>query len=212
MRAAAQVVDSKRRLPKQERARRTVEAIVEATAQILQCDGSRVPLTTNHIARRAGVGISSLYQYFRNKEAILLALAKREMASHRDVVVSALAASPSRDSSDPARASVRALIAGSAQRHKARRIAMESVIAQGLGAEIEPPMREVTRALGEHAKRLAPEFHGALSDVSLFVLSRAVQGVIGAALRDAPELTESPELETALLRLFRGYLAQLEES
>lgn len=59
-------------------ARDTVEVIFEATALILQREG-RDTLTTNHIAERAGVTISTLYQLFRNKEAIVVAFTRREM-------------------------------------------------------------------------------------------------------------------------------------
>ena len=61
-----------RRRPVQQRSHRTVEAIFEATAQVL-LESGEAGLTTNRIAERAGVSIGTLYQYFPNKEAILAA-------------------------------------------------------------------------------------------------------------------------------------------
>lgn len=58
-----------RKAPRQTRARQTVDFILDAAAYILAergLDG----FTTNHIAERAGVNISSLYQYFPNKLVI----------------------------------------------------------------------------------------------------------------------------------------------
>ena len=46
------------RKPKQGRSRATVEAILEATAQIL-VERGYVKTTTNHIAKRAGVSVAS---------------------------------------------------------------------------------------------------------------------------------------------------------
>lgn len=67
-----------RKRPRQRRATATVEAIVEAAARILGDTGPHA-LTTNRIARRAGVSVGSLYQYFPNKHAILRALVEREI-------------------------------------------------------------------------------------------------------------------------------------
>jgi AcrR family transcriptional regulator len=69
--------------PTQERSRFTVEQIVEAAAQVF-AERGYAGATTNHIAERAGVSIGSVYQYFPNKEAILVTLAKRhvEMAGN----------------------------------------------------------------------------------------------------------------------------------
>lgn len=67
-----------RKSPRQERARTTVAAIVEAAARILVEDGPAA-LTTNAVARRAGVSVGSLYQYFPNKHAVLRALLEREL-------------------------------------------------------------------------------------------------------------------------------------
>lgn len=50
-----------------------MNSILEASARILETDG--LPgFNTNAVARRAGVSIGSLYQYFPNKDAILLEL------------------------------------------------------------------------------------------------------------------------------------------
>lgn len=65
-----------RKQPRQARSRERVERIVQATRTLLERDGLQ-RLTTNHIAREAGVDIATLYQFFSGKEAILYTLAER---------------------------------------------------------------------------------------------------------------------------------------
>jgi AcrR family transcriptional regulator len=67
-----------RKSPAQERSRFTVEQIIQAATQVF-AEWGYAGATTNHIAERAGVSIGSLYQYFPNKEAILVTLAKRHV-------------------------------------------------------------------------------------------------------------------------------------
>jgi AcrR family transcriptional regulator len=62
-----------RRKPSQERSRQVVEALLEATGQVI-AERGLAQATTNHIARRAGISIGSLYQYFANKDELLAAL------------------------------------------------------------------------------------------------------------------------------------------
>jgi AcrR family transcriptional regulator len=69
-----------RKTATQTRATKTVEAIIEAAARILETAGLE-GYTTNAVAERAGVSIGSLYQYFPNKDAITLALIARESAT-----------------------------------------------------------------------------------------------------------------------------------
>ena len=66
-----------RKLPRQARARHTVEAIIEASARILEEQGHG-GFTTNGVAALAGVSIGTLYQYFPDKDALLGALIARE--------------------------------------------------------------------------------------------------------------------------------------
>ena len=57
-----------------------MQAILEAAAQVFERHGYAAG-TTNRIAERAGVSIGTLYQYFPNKDAILVALVRLHVAA-----------------------------------------------------------------------------------------------------------------------------------
>ncbi len=81
-----------RKLPRQTRSQATHTAILEACARILATRGYP-GLTTNHIAERAGVGIGTVYEFFPNRESIVLALAEKRFARLMSEVMSAVHAS-----------------------------------------------------------------------------------------------------------------------
>jgi AcrR family transcriptional regulator len=68
-----------RKIPQQSRAEQTVATILEAAARVLESKGMD-GLNTNLVAQRAGVSVGTLYQYFPGKDAIIVALSKREHA------------------------------------------------------------------------------------------------------------------------------------
>ncbi len=68
-----------RKRPRQRRSIETVERILEAAARLFDEVGYAAT-TTNRIADVAGISIGSLYQYFPNKDALLVALADRHVA------------------------------------------------------------------------------------------------------------------------------------
>ena len=68
-----------RKQPTQARARATGEAILQAAAEVFEAFGYDDG-TTERVAARAGVSIGSFYQYFPNKDALLVALAARHRA------------------------------------------------------------------------------------------------------------------------------------
>ncbi len=80
-----------RKTPQQSRSVATVEAIFDATIQVLLKDGPE-SLTTVHVARRAGVSVGTLYQYFPNKRALLFAVLERHMVRTVEAVEEACAA------------------------------------------------------------------------------------------------------------------------
>lgn len=77
-----------RRRPLQARSRSKVEFLLQAAAQVFRAEGFNA--TTNRIAERAGVSIGTLYEYFPNKEALLLALAERHVTEAESGISAAL--------------------------------------------------------------------------------------------------------------------------
>jgi AcrR family transcriptional regulator len=78
-----------RRRPNQERSRQTVIAILEAAIDVFGQHGY-AGATTNKIAHRAGVSIGSLYQYFPNKDAVLVRLYEDHFEMVRQMVAGVL--------------------------------------------------------------------------------------------------------------------------
>ncbi len=65
-----------RKAPTQERSRQTFDWILEAACEIFE-KRKYDEVTTNEIAKRAGVSVGSIYQYFPNKDSILLQILKQ---------------------------------------------------------------------------------------------------------------------------------------
>lgn len=173
--------------PRQARARASVEAILEAAAQILET-GGEAAFNTNAVAIRAGVSIGAVYRYFPDKRAILVALAEREQAKV-DAAVSDLP----RD-----RAMIRAFLSAFDGRRTARKAAVRAQLAVGDPRALAAGFDRLPTARDASGQPLTP--------VQQFVLSRAVHGAMRAAvLEDAPFL-RSQEFEDELVRLGRAYL------
>jgi AcrR family transcriptional regulator len=165
---------SQRRTPGQARAQATCDAILEATTRILEELGEAA-LTTNRIAERAGVSIGTLYQYFPNKQAILVAIGRRENARMEAVAAELMAAGVSER-----RARIRAYLGALPSLPATRRAVLMAML------ESEPA--DVLWPTGNEA-------------VETFVRSRAVIGAVRAAvLEGSPHLGE-PAFEDALVKL-----------
>lgn len=78
MPAATPTTAPKRRVPRQERSRRRVEGLLDAAARLVVEHGVEA-VSTRDIAEAAGAPVASLYQYFSDKEDVMLALAQRDM-------------------------------------------------------------------------------------------------------------------------------------
>src|ERR1700722_20045031 len=67
----------KRREPSQGRAQKTMLLIFEAASRLLEQEGLE-NFNTNRLAEISGFSVGTIYQYFADKRAILLALAQHE--------------------------------------------------------------------------------------------------------------------------------------
>lgn len=74
-----------RKKPRQERSSKVVDRILDAALTLTREQGTKTP-TTLAIAQRAGLSVGSVYQYYPNKEAILLDLARRWLGAFPEVI------------------------------------------------------------------------------------------------------------------------------
>ncbi|MBN9220854.1 MAG: TetR/AcrR family transcriptional regulator [Mesorhizobium sp.] len=79
------IVLEPRKQPRQQRSSKVVDRILDAALILTREQGTKAP-TTLAIAQHAGLSVGSLYQYFPNKEAILLELARRWLSSFPEVI------------------------------------------------------------------------------------------------------------------------------
>ena len=192
-----QATDPFRKKPGQARSAATVEAIFEATARILQDQGSAA-LNTNAIARLAGISIGTLYQYFADKKSILIALARRELDFTQRTTIDAMTRADAPPGEEAMRDAVRSLIQGFGGRQRARKLLIEALVANGLAGELARPVDAAMQAIAAH-QTLAP--------VEIYVMTRAMIGAIRAAVMEQSPFLNSREFEDELVRLIGGYAA-----
>ncbi len=77
---AAEAALKPRKTPVQARSHASVDAILQATVQVLVKEGV-AKITTKRVAARAGVSVGTLYQYFPNKGSLLHVLFRQQLDS-----------------------------------------------------------------------------------------------------------------------------------
>ncbi len=189
----------RRRRPKQERSKVTVDAILTATAQVLRNGGYR-RLTARAIADRAGVSVGSLYQYFPSKEAVVRALADHRRTQLVGMLREVLKGTEGRTLPERSRLLVEAFLA-------ARSDDIE-LAARLTGAmlEIEGPCyltqnSEPYRAIVLDV--LAPARNAPDLELTSFVIVRALEGVL-SGVGTTGELFDQERLTDTITRLVLG--------
>jgi AcrR family transcriptional regulator len=205
---ARQTLETARRKPRQARANETVQAILEGAAQVLEA-GGLAAFTTNAVALRAGVSIGTLYQYFADKQALLHAIAERELEAVLGRVARALRGEEGPTLEGRVRAMVRAMANAFGGRQRARKAVMQALLAEGAGGALLAPIAAFLAQA--HARQGEFEDHAfpVLSREQLFVLSRSLMGAMRAAVLEEQPFLKSRAFEDELVRLALGYLASL---
>jgi AcrR family transcriptional regulator len=200
-----QPLETKRRTPRQARAEETVAAILEGAAQILEA-GGLAAFTTNAVAGRAGVSIGTLYQYFADKNALIHALALRELQAALTRVRQALRGEIDPSPEGRVRAMIRAIVTAFRGRQRARKAVLQAILSQSAGRELLEPvaifLAEAEGKMGQEPQRV----FAALDHRQLFVVSRALMGAIRAAVLEEQPFLRAPEFEDELVRLVMAYL------
>ena len=205
MKAVPPISLERRKVPRQARSAVTVDAIFEATIQVLLSEGS-TRLNTTRVALRAGVSVGTLYQYFPNKQALLFAALER----HLGMIVDAVEAACREHHGAPAEAMAEAVVKSYVQA-KAKQIEVSSALYL-VAAEFD------ARDLIEAATRRGEEAIAAMLSTARdsnfddpHVLARTLLAAVHGTVRASYERNRAPEIggevDRQLTLMCRSYLA-----
>ena len=196
-----------RKRPVQQRSRSTVDVVLEAAAQVLERDGYAAT-TTDLIAERAGVSIGTLYQYFPNKDAILLALTQQHARAAQRVLEPLLRelvdSTPSLDSWLPR--FVRASVELNGRRPRLHQILFEET-------PFPPETMEAMYASGDLIIEVIESYLARAPGVTVsnprlaaYLMFRTVGAVIHAGVVRRPAECSMDTCGEELITLLQGYL------
>jgi len=182
-----------RRQPSQARAQMKVALIFEATLRILEQEG-QAALNTNRIAAVAGISIGTLYQYFPDKDAVLVALVQDEIGRCCDAIRAGFAQLPaSARYGDGQRADVlvRVLLGAFGGKIGARRELVRVLQA-----------RQLSFAFDQY---IIEQLHGILPSLPLpravlAILIRSLLHTVDATLLHDEAMLQRPGLKLALIK------------
>ena len=196
-----------RKLPRQARAKVTVDAIVEATTQVLLEDGYD-HFTTARAAERAGVSVGSLYQYFPNKAALASAVIDRCCDNFLGSLEAALAGQSRVTLAECVRAVVDVTLVSHHLSPELHRIVLDLAPRIGVEEKAERVSQMVTGAIEEvllkHADEIAPSIDIA---VAASMIETLLEAIAHRAVRAQAEQPEGNQIAREASRLILSYLS-----
>lgn len=177
-------------------------AILEAASQLFDRGGA----TTTSIAARAGVSIGSLYEYFRDKDAILGSLVDRHVDEAQARIVAALDATETTPGS--LAAGIGRLVTAIVELHGTRPGLQRRIVAFGMSrAPIQRRIATAERALAARLARLLaehPDVDVPAPERAAWVIATGTNALVHRHV-EAPQ-TSDDELIAELTALWLGYL------
>ena len=193
-----------RKTPIQARSNATVDAILQATLQVLTSVGKE-RLTTTRVALRAGVSVGTLYQYFPNKSALLQACLRAHMDQVRTAIETVCAQQQSQSLLDMGTALIFAFLAAKMQNVKAS-AALYSVSSDVDGAAIAKAASQRSRRAVVNLFATAKEPLAKDPEVIATVVLSAFNGVAHSLLESKSPERELEPLRDELIVLVHAYL------
>jgi AcrR family transcriptional regulator len=210
MTAVARSPLSPRKTPVQARSVLTVEAIMEATIQVLQTHGTD-RLTTTRVAERAGVSIGTLYQYYPNKRSLLFGLLEQKLED----VAAALEAACREAYGTSLAAMMRHIVERFVDAKMGRAdisTALYRISADVGGPEIVKRAEARSRVALEAALATASDLHGKVDPFAVSLMLAAMSGATRSVLEAGAPASMVRQLRDHLILLFESYVKALPNS
>jgi AcrR family transcriptional regulator len=192
-----------RKSPRQSRSQATVSAILDAAARVLARE-SLQGFNTNRVAEVAGVSVGSLYQYFPNKAALIVALIEQAQSELASAIETAALSAVDQPLEESLRALVRIAIEqqygrpllAAALDHEERRLPVQHAV----GRAEQRILFSVEGLLQKHQAELSSTIPRAAARDCL-VMTKALVEADSALAKRPP-----PDLESRIVRALNGYL------
>ena len=194
-----------RKMPRQARAKETVEAILTAAARILTSEGFEA-LTTNRVAAVAGVSVGSLYQYFPNKEALVRALCERHTHGVRDRIRARFAEAWDAPVETVARAVIHGMVEIRRHEPKLHQELLRLAPAVGGLTELHAVEQEVEALLTRFIESRSETLKVPDPAMAAFLVCHAVQACVHGAVLEKPEWLRQDRFVEETTALVTGYL------
>jgi AcrR family transcriptional regulator len=207
VRPRAKALLSPRKVPVQDRSASTVAVILQAAARVLARD-ALAGFNTNRVAEVAGVSVGSLYQYFPNKTALVVALIVSKQNALAEQISQAVDAAQGKALPDALLSLAQLAVAqqfdepllAAALDHEEQRLATQPMLNLALFDAQSRLLVAVRRLLRSHRASLAPGLPRSAAADCL---------VITQALVDNSKANNSSERKALALRVRRALLGYL---
>jgi len=193
-----------RKRPRQARSRATVDAILEATAQVLVQHGYD-KTSTNRVAERAGVSVGSVYQYFPNKEALVGELVDRYSGEILEMLTAQLAERASEPPSVITPQLVGAMIELKRKDPELARVLREQIPRVGRMQRYETQLDAIIAAVATYLALHREALRHDNVEIAAFVAVHAADAATHAGVVSRPDLDES-ELARHVTDMLLSYL------
>jgi AcrR family transcriptional regulator len=194
-----------RKLPQQDRSHMTVEAILEATTHILTEEGYD-KANTNRIAERAGISIGSLYQYFPNKESLIVALMEQHSNEIAELVESKLQHLFDAPLETAIPELVRAVIAAHAINPRLHQVLNEEIPRSERLQQMQNADQRIAELLRAYLIRWSDRIYPQNLEMTVFILSRTVESLCHSAAIEHPSFVSNSQFEQEVSNFLLLYL------
>lgn len=193
-----------KKVPRQARARATVDAVVEAAARILATQG-HAALTVERLVTVSGVSVGSIYEYFPDKQTIVAEVVRRLLAEISSELAEGAAAAARSTPEVALRAWVRVMFDVVKKRRGLVRVLSHEVSFLG---EIDE-VRRFPLVLLELVRGSPPTLKDLpyVTEASMFLLTVMVRSAVLEAVIDRPGHLEAADVEETLVQMLFALLA-----
>jgi AcrR family transcriptional regulator len=196
-----------RKEPRQARSKAMVDTILDATARVL-VERGYAKTNTNVVAEMAGISVGSLYRYYPNKNALIIALQERHVDKMVGLFVDITAnMAPDGTLAGDLKALIDALVGAHLLEPELNRILEEEV------SSCYIPNSDVRQKFFAGTKVLLNRHRAELSiddiDLAAFVVVRILKVLVKNVVLPVPAGVDASKLQAEILPVVLGYLTHV---